>query len=275
MAENFRHVGKVAVVTGGSEGIGRGIARQFARDGAAVVVHGQTRDSVDDAVAEMRSLGAPATGFAGDVVEEETHSDLAAHALHEFGHVDHLVTSAGIQTYGDALTTSAENFDRVMAVNVRGVFLSIHALIEEIRKNRGTVSLISSVQGIATQNNVVGYTTSKGALNAMTRALAVDEAEYGVRVNSILPGSVDTPMLRRSAAEWSDGSPAGVEKVLSHWAGAHALGRIGQPDEIGSLCSFLASDEAAFITGAEIRADGGLLARIAASLPQKGQPLGG
>jgi NAD(P)-dependent dehydrogenase (short-subunit alcohol dehydrogenase family) len=220
-------------------------------------------------VAEIQSLGAAATGFAGDVTLDSTHTGLAAHALKAFGRVDHLVTSAGIQAYGDALTTTVADFDRVMAINVRGVFSSIHALIKEIRKNKGTISLISSVQGIATQDNVVAYTASKGALNAMTRALAVDEAHHGVRVNAVLPGSVDTPMLRRSATEWSDGTPEGVETVLADWGRVHALGRIGQPDEIGSLCSFLASDEAAFITAAEIRADGGLLARIAASLPAK------
>lgn len=269
MTHTARHTGKVAVVTGGSEGIGRGAARQFARDGASVVVHGLDQESVDDAVREMQALGAPATGFAGDVSFDETHTGLAAHALETFGRVDHLVTSAGIQAYGDALSTSADDFDRVMSINVRGVFLSIHALIEHIRANSGTISLISSVQGIATQNNVVAYTTSKGALNAMTRALAVDEAEYGVRVNAILPGSIDTPMLRKSATEWSDGTSEGIEAVLADWGRVHALGRIGQPDEIGALCSFLASDEAAFITAAEIRADGGLLARIAASLPVK------
>lgn len=269
MTHTPRHAGKVAVITGGSEGIGRGVARQFAKDGASVVIHGLTQESVDDAVNEVLALGAAATGFAGDVANEATHEGLAAHALETFGRIDHLVTSAGIQAYGDAATTTAAEFDRVMAINVRGVFLSIHAMVEHIRRQRGTISLISSVQGLATQNNVLAYTTSKGALNAMTRALAVDEATHGVRVNAVLPGSVDTPMLRRSAAEWSDGTPGGVEAVLADWGRGHALGRIGQPDEMGALCSFLASDEASFITGAEIRADGGLLARIAASLPEK------
>lgn len=267
MTSTSRHVGKVVIVTGGSEGIGRGVAKSFAEDGASVVVHGLDQESVDGAVKEIRGLGANVAGFAGDVAEEKTHRELVAQALHVFGRVDHLVTSAGIQTYGDALTTTPAEFDRVMTINVRGVFLSIHAAISEIRKNVGTVSLISSVQGIATQENVVGYTTSKGALNAMARALSVDEAKYGVRVNAVLPGSIDTPMLRNSATEWSDGSPDGIDQVLADWGRVHALGRIGQPSEVGALCSFLASGEASFITGAEIRADGGLLARIAASLP--------
>jgi NAD(P)-dependent dehydrogenase (short-subunit alcohol dehydrogenase family) len=269
MEKRLRHDGRVVVITGSSEGIGRGIARMFAQDGAAVVIHGLASAAVDDAVDEITALGGRATGFVGDVSDAQTHSDLARVALEAYGRIDHLATSAGIQTYGDVVTTTAEDFDRVYAVNVRGVFLSIQACISEIRRNRGTVSLISSVQGIATQNNVLAYTTSKGALNAMARALAVDEAEHGVRVNAVLPGSVDTPMLRKSAGEWSDGTPEGVDRVLADWGQVHALGRIGQPDEIGALCSFLASEEASFITGGEIRADGGLLARIAASLPLK------
>ena len=131
------------------------------------------------------------------------------------------------------------------------------------------MTIISSVQATATQNNVVAYTASKGALNALCRAMAVDEAAYGVRVNSIAPGSVDTPMLRTSAAEWSDGTPEGVEKTIANWGTMHALGRVAQPDEIGEAASFLASDAASFITGAELRVDGGLLARIAAPLPAK------
>ena len=124
-------------------------------------------------------------------------------------------------------------------------------------------------KGVATQNNVVGYTMTKGALNAMARALAVDEAAYGVRVNALLPGSIDTPMLRASAHQWSDGTAEGSNKVIADWGLMHPLGRVGQPREVGSVCSFLASDEASFVTGAEIRVDGGLLSRIAAVLPSK------
>jgi NAD(P)-dependent dehydrogenase (short-subunit alcohol dehydrogenase family) len=269
MKDMKRHSGRVALITGSSEGIGRAVAIQLAKDGAAVGVHGLVQDGVDAVVREITDIGGRATGFCGDVSEHETHVNFVKHTLEAFGRIDHIVTSAGIQAYGDSLSTTPEEFDRVFSINVRGVFLAIHEAISEIRRNQGTVTLISSVQGIATQNNVLAYTASKGALNAMTRALAVDEAEFGVRVNAVLPGSVDTPMLRRSAAEWSDGTPEGVDQVLSDWGQVHALRRIAQPHEIGAVCSFLASDEASFITGAEIRVDGGLLSRIAASLPSK------
>ncbi|MFF2494006.1 SDR family NAD(P)-dependent oxidoreductase [Agromyces sp. NPDC058064] len=262
-----RHEGRVVVVTGGSAGIGRAVAEAFSAEGASVVVHGLAQGGVDDTVQRITAKGGSAVGIAGDVAVESTHRAVVEVALSRFGRIDHLVTSAGIQTYGDAATTTPESFDRVFAVNVRGVFLAVHHAIEQIRRNRGTITVISSTQGVATQGDVVGYTSTKGALNAMTRALAVDEAAHGVRVNAILPGSIDTPMLRTAAREWSDGSDAGEAGVIAEWGRAHPLGRVGRPAEVGTVCAFLASDEAGFVTGAEIRVDGGLLARLAASLP--------
>lgn len=264
-----RHAGRVVIVTGGSAGIGRGAAEAFAAQGASVVVHGLDDAGVAEAVEALTATGGTAVGVAGDVVREETHRRVVEVALREFGRIDHLVTSAGIQTYGDALTTTPDDFDRVYAVNVRGVFLAIHTAIAEIRKNAGTITLISSVQGIAAQNNVVGYAMTKGGLNAMCRALANDEAPHGVRVNAVLPGSVDTPMLRTAAQDWSDGTPEGVEQLIADWGMMHPLGRVAQPREIGNVCAFLASDDASFVTGAEIRVDGGLLARSSSQLPSK------
>lgn len=177
------------------------------------------------------------------------------------------MTSAGIQTYGDAATTTPADFDWVYSVNDRGVFLTIDAAIGHIRRAKGTITLISSVQGVAAQNNVVGYATTKAALNSMARELAVDEAVHGRRVYTLLPGSIDTPMLRTSAAQWSDSSPEGVERTVANWGTAHALGRVGQPREVGEVASFLASSDASFATGADMRVDGGMLARIPATLP--------
>jgi NAD(P)-dependent dehydrogenase (short-subunit alcohol dehydrogenase family) len=263
------HEGRVALVTGGSQGIGRGIALTLARRGAAVVVHGLTEDYVDETVDLIRDAGGSAAGTFGPIDREQTSTDAVAQAIATYGRLDHLVTAAGIQRYGDAVDTSIETWDEVFGVNVRGVFLAARAALPHIRAQHGTVTLISSVQATATQNNVVAYTASKGALNALCRAMAVDEAAFGVRVNSIAPGSVDTPMLRTSAAEWSDGTPEGVEKTIANWGTMHALGRVAQPQEIGEAASFLASDAASFITGSELRVDGGLLARIAAALPTK------
>ncbi len=261
------HAGKVALVTGGSQGIGRGVALTLARRGASVVVHGLTQDYVDETVALIRDEGGEALGAFGPIEDEQTSIDAVARAIGEYGQLDHLVTAAGIQRYGDAVDTSIETWDEVFDVNVRGVFLAARAALPAIRARKGSVTLISSVQATATQNNVVAYTASKGALNALCRAMAVDEALHGVRVNSVAPGSVDTPMLRSAATTWSDGTPEGVEQTIANWGTMHALGRVARPDEIGEAVSFLASDAASFVTGAELRVDGGLLARIAAALP--------
>lgn len=262
------HEGRVALITGGSRGIGKGIALAFAREGASVVVHGQTQDAADATVDEIRAAGGRAVASAGPIDDITTSERAVALALNEFGRLDHLATSAGIQRYGDVVETTPELWDEVFDVNVKGVFLAAHVALPAIRSTgAGTVSVISSVQGVANQNLVAAYVASKGALNALCRGMAVDEARYGVRVNSVLPGSVDTPMLRTSAEEFSDGTSEGIESVIANWGSAHPLGRVAQPIEIGEVVTFLASARASFITGAQITVDGGLLCRIAAPLP--------
>lgn len=264
-----RHVGKAVLITGGSAGIGRGAAEVFAEEGAGVVIIGTTQANVDEVVAAIRAAGGQAHGVTGSVTEPEVTESAVALALDAFGRLDHLVTAAGIQTYGDAVTTTVEEFKRVYDVNVTGTFLAVRAAAPEIRRTHGTITLISSVQGVTSQNNVLGYASTKGALNTMGRALAVDEAAYGVRVNTVLPGAIDTPMLRTSARQWSVGTPEGIEATIAEWGRTHALGRVGTIREVGQVCSFLASDEASFITAADIKVDGGLLARNAAVLPAK------
>ena len=263
------HSGKVALVTGGSQGIGRGVSLTLAQHGAAVVVHGLTADFVDETVALIRDAGGRATGIAGEIQNPETSSRAVDLALAEYGRLDALVTAAGIQRYGDAVSTTPEVWDEVFDVNVRGVYLAAHVALPAIRQVAGTVTLISSVQGTANQNGVAAYAASKGALNALCRAMAVDEAAFGVRVNAVLPGSIDTPMLRTSATLFSDGTPEGRDTMIHHWGSAHPLGRVGTPAEIGEVVSFLVGPSASFVTGAEIRVDGGLLSRLPAPLQER------
>ena len=187
-------------------------------------------------------------------------------AITEYGRLDTLVTAAGVQRYGDVVSTTPEVWNEVFEVNVRGVYFAAHHSLPAIREAKGTVTIISSVQGVANQNQVAAYAASKGALNALARGMAVDEAAFGVRVNALLPGSIDTPMLRDSATRFSNGSQEEQDAVIAHWGTSHPLGRVGMPTEIGEVVSFLASQAASFITGAEIRVDGGLLSRIATPL---------
>jgi NAD(P)-dependent dehydrogenase (short-subunit alcohol dehydrogenase family) len=264
---NQSHAGKVALVTGGSQGIGQGIALKLADHGSAVVVHGLTSDFVEQTVALICDAGGKAVGITGKIQDEETSRKAVELALSEYGRLDTLATAAGIQRYGDVVSTSPGVWDEVFSVNVRGVYLAAHHALPAIREAGGTVTMISSVQGVANQNQVAAYASSKGALNALTRGMAVDEAAFGVRVNVVLPGSIDTPMLRGSASEFSDGTQQGQDAVIRLWGASHPLGRVGTPSEIGEVVSFLASAAASFVTGAEIRVDGGLLSRIATTLP--------
>jgi NAD(P)-dependent dehydrogenase (short-subunit alcohol dehydrogenase family) len=163
-------------------------------------------------------------------------------------------------------TTSPQTWDEVFAVNVRSMFLLAKHVLPLMRRNGGgAIVNVSSGQAVASQRNVVAYTASKGAISAMTRAMAVDHAAEGIRVNTIVPGSVDTPMLRASARAIAPDDP---DRVISEWGSEHPIGRVGQPAEIADACVFLASPLASYVTGAELRVDGGLLAGVALRAPE-------
>ena len=148
--------------------------------------------------------------------------------------------------------------------------MACKAALPEIRKRpAGSVAIIASAQATATQENVVAYASSKGALLSLARAIALDEGRFGVRVNSISPGTIDTPMLRNTASLLSDGSSAGMQALVDDWGSAHALGRTGTIQELGAVISFVTSPRASFMTGDDIRVDGGLLAKLAAAAPKK------
>jgi NAD(P)-dependent dehydrogenase (short-subunit alcohol dehydrogenase family) len=254
------HARSVALVTGGSSGIGRAVAELLAGQGASVVVC-----SVDGAEA-----GAVADAMTAPADVRDAGSVLAAvqAAVDAFGALDTLVTCAGIQAYGTAADTDEQTWDEVFAVNVKGVFLAARAALPHLRRSaRGAIVIVSSVQALATQAGVAAYAASKGALNALARSMAIDEAGYGVRVNAVCPGSVDTPMLRRSATLFSDGSEAGMLRTMDGWGRSHPLGRVAQASEVAEVVSFLASPRSSFVTGEDVRVDGGLLAGLAVSLP--------
>lgn len=257
--------GKVAVVAGGSSGIGRAVAEACVAHGAAVELAAIDSAGVAETERELRARGGDVRGTVVDASQEASVRTLFADIAERRGQVDALVNSVGIQRYGTVETTSVETWDEVMAVNLRSMFLfDKHAVPLLRRAGGGAIVHVSSAQATASQANVVAYCASKGAVVAMTRAMAIDHAGEQIRVNVVLPGSVDTPMLRASAHGIDPDDP---ESVIREWGRAHPLGRVGSPAEIAEVCVFLVSPLASFVTGAEIRVDGGVLAGVALAAP--------
>lgn len=250
--------GKVALVTGGAMGIGGAVAELLAERGAKVAI-------VDRAATEGRALaeaigkkGGKAIAIVADVARASEVDAAVEQTVREFGSLDVVSNNAGIQRYGTAESTSEAEWDEVMNVNLKSVYLVCHAAIPHLKKSKGTIVNMASVQGFATQKAVFAYTTGKAALVGLTRSLALDLAEFGVRANAVAPGSVDTPMLR-----WAidlDKNPKALERTIERM---HPLGRIAQPREVAECVAFLASTRASFVTGITLICDGGLLLPIA------------
>jgi NAD(P)-dependent dehydrogenase (short-subunit alcohol dehydrogenase family) len=178
--------------------------------------------------------------------------------------------AAGIQTYGTVEETSESEWDRTIAVNLRGAFLTLKHALPHLRAGSGrSIVLVSSAQAHASQSRVAAYVSSKTGLVGLARSVAVDYAGEGIRCNSVSPGSIDTPMLRGAAAELRPGS---VERTLARWGSSHPLGRVGTVAEAAAVVAFLHSDSASFVTGADYRVDGGLLAALSVPTTMGDEP---
>jgi NAD(P)-dependent dehydrogenase (short-subunit alcohol dehydrogenase family) len=258
--------GAVSIVMGGSTGIGLAAARCLARHGSAVELAAIDEASVTAAVGQLRADGHEVHGTVLDAARPEHVEGFFADIAERHERLSVLVNSAGIQRYGTAETTPVAVWDEVLNVNVRAMFLTVKHAVPLMRRNGGgAIVNVASAQATASQANVVAYTASKGAIVAMTRAMAIDHAPDGIRVNSVSPGSIDTPMLRQSAREAGD-----EDTVIAQWGSNHPLGRVGSPAEVADAILFLASPLSGFVTGTELRVDGGLLAAVAVPAPGSG-----
>jgi len=250
---------KKAVVTG-SAGIGLGVAKRLIEDGFGVVLCGVNPE--DNELARESLNGLPVEVVQLDVSIDNDVKKFARNLADQTSGLDALVNCAGIQPYGTIETTTPEAWRRVMDVNLSGYFYMAHFLYP-LLKVRETASIvnIASVQGHMNQNNVLAYATSKGAIHAFTRAMAVDCARDRVRVNSISPGSIRTPLLEFAAREMT-AEGGDIEATLAGFGASHAAGRIGTVQEIGAMVSFLVGPDSQFCIGGDYSVDGGLKAQL-------------
>lgn len=263
MVDTNEFAGKAALVTG-TTGIGRAIALRLAAGGTQVTALGIDEAGNRELASLAEDQGRTVVVERCDVADAQAVERAVQRAAQQMGGIDILVNAAAIHPFGDVVDTDPETWNRCMAINVGSVYLMARAVIPVMRKRGGGCILnLASVQGYACQKGVAAYATSKGAIHSLTRALALDHAKDAIRVNSISPGSVRTPMLATSAAHFSPGMP--TDEVFARFGAAHPLGRIGTPEEVAELAAFLASDRAAFCTGSDFLVDGGLMAGLAVS----------
>jgi meso-butanediol dehydrogenase / (S,S)-butanediol dehydrogenase / diacetyl reductase len=241
--------GKVAVVTGGNAGIGEAVAKRFADEGASVVVTGRRQQELDRVVSGIRHNKGKALAVAGSVTDEAHAQDVAQRTLDSFGHI--LVNNAGIGDFGKRLhETDDATWTTVLDVNLTGVFRMTRAIVPQmLKQGRGAIVNISSIASLVGIPTVSAYAASKGGLDALTRAVAIDYAPDGIRCNVVNPGLIDTPMAAPLMA-----NPDMLKPILAQYA----IRRPGTPEEVANMVLYLASDEAAWVTGGTFTIDGGM-----------------
>jgi len=252
MAERGRFTGRTVLVTGASSGIGRATALALGAKGANVVLGGRRRDRLDAVAAELKAAGAESATVTGDVREEATGPAWVQAAVERFGGLDGLVNAAGVLGNGSVMDTPTAEWRRLMDANVDGLFFMTRAAAGPLKARKGAIVNVSSVAGgVRPYPGLAGYCVSKAAVDMLTRCSALDFAPHGVRVNAISPGVVVTELHTVT------GAVADYPAFLERGKTTHPIGRVGQAGEVASLILYLLSDEAGWITGANVSIDGG------------------
>ena len=249
--------GKVALITGGSLGLGKATAILFAQEGAAVVITGRTEKTLKEAVSEAESKGVKIEYLVSDVAKEEDCKSAVEETVKRHGAVDILFNNAGVLSAASTHEAETEEWDRIFAINVRGTFMmSKYAVPHMLKKGSGCIVNNSSILGLKALPGIAAYTASKGAVTQFTRAMALDYAQQGIRVNAICPGTIVTPMVTGMLDSMEDKQAA--EEMFKSF---HPMGRLGHPDEIARAVLFLCEDGVDFMTGTMLSVDGGWIAR--------------
>jgi len=242
--------GKVAIITGAGVGIGEATALLFAREGASVCVNSVSESGLK-VVKKINKAGGEAFWVRCDVSREDDAKNIIDETIKAFGRLDILFNNAGIVAQGSVETCSIDDFDRNMAVNVRGVFLCSRYALPHLKKTKGTIINCSSSMALKGVADRAAYTASKGAVHSMTRAMAMDHIKDGIRVNAICPGTTNTPSLKERLTQKGD-----YEEVRKLYIARQPLGRLGEPEEIAEGVLFLALNN--FCTGISLSIDGGM-----------------
>jgi len=252
----MRLANKIAIITGGASGIGRATALLFAREGATVLIADRNEQVGQAAVAEIIQSGGQAVFEPADVTLAVDCRRIADRAIREFGRIDILFNNAGIIRRATVLDLSEDDWDRVMAVNVKSIYLLCREVIPHMQKQGGgTIINTASGWGLAGGARAAVYCASKGAVVLLTKAMAIDHGPQNIRVNCICPGDTDTAMLRNEAQQLGEAA----DRFLKD-AAQRPLGRVGSPDEIARAALYLAGDASSFVTGTALVVDGGGLA---------------
>jgi len=243
--------GKVAIVTGGNAGIGEAVAKRFAAEGAAADITGRRQAELDRVMSGIRHNKGKGLAVAGSVTDELHVRDVMQRTLDSFGRIDLLINNAGIGDFGKRIhETDDATWATLLDVNLTGVFRMTRAVVPQmLKQGRGAIVNISSVASLVGIPGAPAYAASKGGVDALTRALAIDYAKDGIRCNIVNPGLIDTPMAAPLMA-----NPDMLQPILNHYA----LQRPGTPEEVANMVLYLGSDEAGWVTGGTFTIDGGM-----------------